>query len=68
VREIAQNVAQPIVCQNQYISQQFWATFVILINLPKVNDRPLGDNSPNLATLIQFNGTPFSSSFESVRM
>jgi hypothetical protein len=28
-----------------------WATSVIFGKLPKVNNRPLGENSPNLITL-----------------
>jgi hypothetical protein len=30
-----------------------WATSVIFKKLPKVNNRPLGENSPNLVTLLQ---------------
>jgi hypothetical protein len=33
-------------------SPTFWATSVIFINQPKESDRPLGENSPNLGTLI----------------
>jgi hypothetical protein len=42
--KIAQNVANPIFCQDQFItltveisSLKMWATFLIFINLPKVN-------------------------------
>jgi hypothetical protein len=28
-----------------------WATSIIFIQLPKANNRPLGENSPNLVTL-----------------
>jgi hypothetical protein len=41
-------------CQNYYIiytEEKNGATFVIFIKLPKVNDRPLGENSPNLVIL-----------------
>jgi hypothetical protein len=31
---------------------QLWDTFVIYINLPKVSDRPLGENLPNLVTRV----------------
>jgi hypothetical protein len=30
---------------------KIWATFVFFQKLPKVNNRPLGENSPNLVTL-----------------
>jgi hypothetical protein len=30
----------------------FWASFVIFKNLPRVKDRPTGENSPNLVTLL----------------
>jgi hypothetical protein len=56
--KIAKNVAQPIFCQNQYItfmckySLKFRATSVFKKNLPKVNNHPMGENSPNLVTLV----------------
>jgi hypothetical protein len=33
-----------------------WAISAIFIKLPKVNDRPMGENSPNLVTLFAFHG------------
>jgi hypothetical protein len=33
-------------------SQQFWATSVMFKELPKVNNHPIGQNSPNQVTLI----------------
>jgi hypothetical protein len=48
----------PKFCQNQYIIYtlpkypKFSATSVISIKLPKANDSPLGENSPNLVTLV----------------
>jgi hypothetical protein len=33
------------------IGQKMWAIFLIFKNLPKVNNHPLGENSPNLVTL-----------------
>jgi hypothetical protein len=47
-----------LICPNNFFqfflksSPKFRATSVILIKLPKLNDRPLGENSPNLVTLI----------------
>jgi hypothetical protein len=35
-------------------SSQMWATFVIFIKLPKDNNRPLGENSPNLGPMLCF--------------
>jgi hypothetical protein len=29
-----------------------WATFVIFTKLPKVNNRPIGEKSPNLVSLL----------------
>jgi hypothetical protein len=34
-------------------SPDIWALSVILIKLPKVNNDPIGENSPNLATMIE---------------
>jgi hypothetical protein len=54
----AQNVAQAIFCKNLYItgpteksSPEICANYVIYKPLPKVNNSPLGENSPNLVTL-----------------
>jgi hypothetical protein len=33
------------------ISPHFWATSAIFNKLPKANNHPLGENSPNLVTL-----------------
>jgi hypothetical protein len=59
LEKIAQNVAQSFICQNYYIintwgksSTNMWATSVIFKRLPKVNNHLLGENSPNLITLI----------------
>jgi hypothetical protein len=57
--KVAQNIAQPVFfCQNLYItgavenrSPDPRATSVIFKPLPKVNNRPLSENSPNLVTL-----------------
>jgi hypothetical protein len=32
-------------------SSKIWATFVIYTKQPKLNNRPIGENSPNLVTL-----------------
>jgi hypothetical protein len=32
-------------------SSHFWVAFVITPKLPKVNNHPIGKNSPNLVTL-----------------
>jgi hypothetical protein len=32
---------------------KIWATSVFFQKLPKVNNRPLGENSPNLVTLLK---------------
>jgi hypothetical protein len=57
--KIAQKVAQNKFCQSQHIiynfgksSTKIWTTFVIFEKLSKVNNRPLGENSPNLVTLL----------------
>jgi hypothetical protein len=36
----------------QKSSSKIWATFLFLQKLPKENNRPLGENSPNLVALI----------------
>jgi hypothetical protein len=41
------------------IAQKLWATSVILKILPKVNNRPLGETSPHLVTLVTY-ATPFA--------
>jgi hypothetical protein len=55
---VAQNVAQPMFCQNLYKTGNVGksgpkncATNVTLKTLPKLNNRPKGENSPNLVTL-----------------
>jgi hypothetical protein len=55
---MAQKVAQNNFCQSQHIlynfgksSTKIWTTFVIFEKLSNVNNRPLGENSPNLVTL-----------------
>jgi hypothetical protein len=55
----AQNVDQSILCLNFCIpftvvknSTKIWATSVFCKNQSKVNNRLIGENSPNLATLI----------------
>jgi hypothetical protein len=56
-------VARPIICLNYCItftvakstyipSSKIWPTSVICKKQPKVNNHPIGENSPNLATLI----------------
>jgi hypothetical protein len=32
-----------------------WATFLIFENLAKLNNHPMGENSPNLVTLVWSN-------------
>jgi hypothetical protein len=53
--KIAQNLARPIFCQNYYTviagvrsSSKLWATFAIFLKTTKENNRPIGENSPNL--------------------
>jgi hypothetical protein len=57
--KIAQNVVQPILRKNYCItltteksSQEIWASFETFKNLPEVSYLPLGENSPNLVTLV----------------
>jgi hypothetical protein len=46
------NVAQPIFCQNQCINLSVKKTTSVVFNkLSKVNNHPMGENSPNLVTL-----------------
>jgi hypothetical protein len=59
--KVAQNIAQPILCQNYFrilivekSGPKMWAISVIL---PEVISHRLGENSPNLVTLIGFKGT-----------
>jgi hypothetical protein len=47
-------------CQYKYITYSveksspiFLATFVIFLKLPRVNNRPMGENLPNLVTLLK---------------
>jgi hypothetical protein len=59
VREkVAQNVAQSICCENEctiFIVKKVAQLFVLFLQfsqkLPKLNSRPIGENSPNLVTL-----------------
>jgi hypothetical protein len=59
VKKIAQNVAQPIVFINKYrnfrkkVAQEFRPLLYFLTKQPKENNRPIGKNSPNLATLVE---------------
>jgi hypothetical protein len=44
----------PFFCQNEYITctmEKMWATPIIFKKLPKVNNRPTGENFPNPVTL-----------------
>jgi hypothetical protein len=57
--KIAQNVAQNVFCQNQCITStegkgapKIGASSVIFKKMPKVNNHPMGEYSPNLVTLI----------------
>jgi hypothetical protein len=57
--KFAQNVSQPIFWTYYYISfteekscPRLWTNSVIFIKLAKVNNRPMGENSPNLVTLL----------------
>jgi hypothetical protein len=57
--KFAQNVAQPIFGQYYHISfteekscRRMWTNSILFIKLPKVNNRPMGENSPNLVTLV----------------
>jgi hypothetical protein len=59
VKKSPKSVAQPTSCKNVSITcavvkngPTIWATFVIFKNHPRVNNRPTGENSPNLVTLI----------------
>jgi hypothetical protein len=50
--KVDQNVAQPIYCQNlKSIGTVAKATIVICNKRAKENNRPVGENSPNLVTL-----------------
>jgi hypothetical protein len=56
----AQNVAKPILRQNDCTtvtvvksSSKIRSIFAIFKNLPKLNDKQIGENSLNLATLAQ---------------
>jgi hypothetical protein len=58
-KKIAKNVALPIFCQTYYINFDLQksgpntlATSVVFIKLPNVKNRPRGENSPNLVTLL----------------
>jgi hypothetical protein len=56
VREkVAQNVAQPVFCQNRNITftvESILTTSVIFKQLSKVDIHPLGENSPTLVNLV----------------
>jgi hypothetical protein len=47
--KIAQNVAQSIICPNKCVT---WLLLKFSQKLSKVNTRPMGENSPNLVTLV----------------
>jgi hypothetical protein len=51
--KIAQAVAKPIFCQNLYITKvvQNFGLLLWFIKTTKVNNHPIGENSPNLVTL-----------------
>jgi hypothetical protein len=38
------------------VAEKIWATSVIFKKTPKVNNRPIGENSPNLVTLARGGG------------
>jgi hypothetical protein len=57
--KVAQNVAQPCFCQNQYTnfavetsSPKNLSYFCNFQKLLKVSTRPIGENSPNLVTML----------------
>jgi hypothetical protein len=57
-----------IFCENEYLTftvenstLKFWATSVIFKKLLKVNNHPIGENSPNLVTLLAKELAIFSS-------
>jgi hypothetical protein len=58
-KRIAQNIAQDILGHNFYWGKklpkyQIWANAAIFKkNLPKVDNRLMGENSPNLVTLLK---------------
>jgi hypothetical protein len=59
VKKIAQNVAKNnsgkkicITFTVEKSRQTIWAISVLFIKQPKVNNDPIGENSPNLSTLI----------------
>jgi hypothetical protein len=52
-------------CCGKNIAQKSWASFVIFQQLPKENNHPRGEKSPNLVTLAVDN-LPLSSSEFSV--
>jgi hypothetical protein len=71
---VAQNVAQPIFCQNKYIkdaleksSQYICATSVIFKQPPKVKKHPIGKNWPNLVTLVPTYTRPDPIMFQSTQ-
>jgi hypothetical protein len=58
--KVAQNIAQPIFCQNEYItgtveksSPRIYATSVVFNKLAKENNRPVGETSPTLVISCQ---------------
>jgi hypothetical protein len=36
---------------HKFILEKLWAIYLIFKKLPKVNNRPIGENTPNLVTL-----------------
>jgi hypothetical protein len=56
-------VAQPFFAKKYYItftgnesSPKFWTTLVLFKKLPEEDDRQIGENSPNVVTLIALTG------------
>jgi hypothetical protein len=49
--KIAQNVSKPVFCHPKR-SPKLWANSSIFTKLSKVSNHPIGENSPNLVTLI----------------
>jgi hypothetical protein len=41
-------------------SKKIWATSVFFKKLPKINNRPTGKKSPNLATLVKTYVSPYT--------
>jgi hypothetical protein len=71
---IAQNVAQPFFSKLMHhffiekVPQKFaLLAFVITKKLPSVNNRPMGENSPNLFTLSAYPAQLFSTALKQAR-